>query len=101
MDVDDCLPGLVTYGETSPEICRLPMGPKLGLVPRLREDSRRGEPMCEKDVPWESSSFFCWRCLANKAPNRDGLDASGEPTLEKLVLVIPSPLKSRWLELRS
>lgn len=100
MDVDCCREGVETKGETSPDVCRLPMGPRLGLAPKFNEDSRRGDPTCGSEVPCASSSFFC-RCFAKRAPNLDGLDARGEPTFERLVPVIPSPLRSRWLELGS
>lgn len=91
--MDDCRPGLETNGEPSCEV-RLPMGPRLGLPIGFNEDSRRGDPMCGKEDPTEPSSLLCL-CLANSAPNRDGLDARGEPVLEKLELVMPRPLISR------
>ena len=93
MDMEDWRPGLETNGELSYEV-RLPIGPRLGLPIGFNDDSRSGEPMWGKDEPMASSSFFC-RCLANSAPKRDGLDASGDPFFEKLALVMPRPLTSR------
>lgn len=101
IDIDDWGVGLDMNGDTSPEIGRLPIGRREGLLAiKLRDDSRSGDPTWFQDDADRPSSSFLWRCRAKSAPKREGLDARGDTTLAVPEPVIPR-LKSLFPELSS